>query len=230
MSTSDAFIHLPIHSAITASFTVTYILLLTTATITFIEALRTPIPFVRHVLNLETAISIIAGYFYSVFVGMIGNTENTKKFDWKQFTTLRYIDWSITTPLMLITLCLVTGSATHTPIRFSVMATILALNYIMLYTGYLGEIGKLSRMTATVAGFIAFIAMFGMIYWVFMSHKNVLSNTILFGVYLIVWSFYGVAYVLDEVSKNIALNILDAIAKCLVGIGLFLFYSKVIRL
>ena len=230
MSTSDAVIHLPIHSAITASFTVTYILLLTTATITFIEALRTPIPFVRHVLNLETAISVIAGYFYSVFVGMIGNTENTKKIDWKQFTTLRYIDWSITTPLMLITLCLVTGSATHTPIRFSVMATILALNYIMLYTGYLGEIGKLSRMTATVAGFIAFIAMFGMIYWVFMSHKNVLSNTILFGVYLIVWSLYGVAYVLDEVSKNIALNILDAIAKCLVGIGLFLFYSKVIRL
>lgn len=218
----------PIHTAITASFTVTYILLLTTATITFIEALRTPVPFVRHVLNLETAISVIAGYFYSVFVGMIGPQEG-KKINWKEITSMRYMDWSITTPLMLITLCLVTGSATNTPIRFSVIAVIIALNYVMLYTGYLGETGALSRWTALIAGFVPFFAMFGLIYWIFMSRNNVHSNNILFGVYLVVWSMYGAVYLLDEEPKNIAMNILDAVAKCLVGIGLFLFYSKVIR-
>ena len=42
------------------SFTLTYILLLTTGTITLIEALRTKIPLVRHIFNLETVISVIA--------------------------------------------------------------------------------------------------------------------------------------------------------------------------
>ena len=37
------------------SFTLTYILLITTGTITLIEALRTKIPLVRHIFNLETA-------------------------------------------------------------------------------------------------------------------------------------------------------------------------------
>ena len=47
------------------SFMVTFVLLLTTGTITFIEAIRTQNPMIRHIFNLETCISIIAGYFYS---------------------------------------------------------------------------------------------------------------------------------------------------------------------
>lgn len=218
---------LPIHSAIQASFTVTFVLLATTATITFIEALRTPTPYVRHVMNLETAISIIAGYFYTVFIGIIN--DKTSKYDWKDFTALRYLDWSITTPLMLISLCLVTGSATNVPIKLPVICAILGLNYLMLYTGYLGEMGSLSRPVATVAGFVPFVIMFSIVYAVFMSVKNVHSNNILFGTYLVVWSMYGVVYLLDEERKNIATNILDAVSKCIVGIGLFLFYSRVIQ-
>jgi len=215
----------PIQSAVQASFTVTYILLLTTATITFIEALRTPIPFVRHVLNLETAISLIASYFYSLFVGML----QQKTIDWKEFTTLRYLDWSITTPLMLIALCLVCGSATNVPIEFPVIATILVLNYAMLLTGYLGEQGYLDRITATLLGFAPFVVMFYMIYKIFLSKKYILSNYVFYFIFLVVWSMYGVAYLLEnEEWKNIAMNILDCLAKCLVGIGLFLFYAKVI--
>jgi bacteriorhodopsin len=215
----------PIDSSLQASFTVTYILLLTTATITFIEALRTPIPFVRHVLNLETAISLIASYFYSLFVGTI---QQRNEVDWKEVTMLRYLDWSITTPLMLITLCLVCGSATHVPIRVSVIFGILVLNYLMLYSGYLGERGHLSRLAANAMGFVPFAIMFYIIYRIFMSPKYVASNTIFFSIYVVVWSMYGLVYMLDEESKNIATNILDCIAKCLVGIGLFLFYAKII--
>ena len=50
------------------SFYITYVLLLTTAAITFIEAIRTQNPVIRHVLNLETCISVVAGYFYYIFV------------------------------------------------------------------------------------------------------------------------------------------------------------------
>jgi len=64
------------------SFNITYILLLTTGTITLIEALRTSDPRVRHIFNLETCISIVAGYFYSTFVTEINNSyDNHKKID-----------------------------------------------------------------------------------------------------------------------------------------------------
>ena len=58
-------------SIIHFSFMITYIILLTTATITFIEAIRTSSPQIRHIFNLETAISVVEGYFYSVFVTKI---------------------------------------------------------------------------------------------------------------------------------------------------------------
>lgn len=64
------------------TFYVTYTLLLTTAVITFIEAIRTPNAKIRHILNLETCISCIAGYFYSVFLTKI----NDKNLNWKIIT------------------------------------------------------------------------------------------------------------------------------------------------
>lgn len=99
----------------------------------------------------------------------------------------------------------------------------------MLYTGYLGEQGHLSRNTATMLGFVPFVVMFYLIYKIFMSTQFVLSNYVFFGIYIVVWSLYGFVYLLEkEEWKNMAMNILDCIAKCLVGIGLFLFYAKVI--
>ena len=53
------------------SFYITYSFLITTGTITFIEALRTNIVSMRHILNLETCISIIAAYFYGNFITML---------------------------------------------------------------------------------------------------------------------------------------------------------------
>ena len=107
------------------SFTITYILLLTTATITFIEAIRTPIPAVRHVLNLETCISVVAGYFYSIFTGKIDEfSQKNKAIDWSEITKTRYIDWSITTPMMLLALCLVLGQNNKIPVKFTVIGAI----------------------------------------------------------------------------------------------------------
>ena len=45
------------------SFYITYVFLMTTATITFIEAIRTDDKKVRHILNLETCISVVAAFF-----------------------------------------------------------------------------------------------------------------------------------------------------------------------
>ena len=50
------------------TFYITYAFLMTTATITFIEAIRTKDMKIRNILNLETCISVVAGFFYTKFV------------------------------------------------------------------------------------------------------------------------------------------------------------------
>ena len=214
------------------SFTLTYILLLTTGTITFVEALRTDNPFVRHIMNLETCISIVAGYFYSVFLQEIKSSSSSSfkqnKIDWGDITKTRYMDWCITTPMMLLTLCVVLGMHTKRPVHLPVFVCILFLNYLMLYTGYLGERGALDRTKATVLGFVPFFIMFAIIFFCFVYPKYVKSNYILFSLYFVVWSMYGLVYLLDEITKNIALNMLDITAKCFIGLGLWVYYTQVI--
>jgi bacteriorhodopsin len=213
------------------SFYITYVLLLTTATITFIEAMRTKIPTVQHIMNLETCISVIAGYFYSVFHDKIKNWNKTNEpIDWSEITELRYIDWSITTPLMLLTLSLVLSFNSKTKIRFHWFALILFFNYAMLYVGYLGETGKVERIMADIVGFIAFFITFGIIFIQYVLPRYNYDNYILFGLYLFIWSIYGIVYNFNEINKNIITNYLDLTAKCLIGIGLWVYYVKIIRL
>ena len=220
-----------ISPAIKFSFNITYILLLTTATITFIEAIRTKNPVVRHVLNLETCVSVIAGYFYSIFTTQINTYEKTNtNINWKEITETRYVDWSITTPLMLLALCVVLSTEINVVVHLPIILLIVILNYAMLYAGYLGETKVLDRTSANIAGFLPFFAMFGLIYWKYVAPKYSLTNCVLFYFFLIVWSLYGIVYLFDEVTKNIAMNILDLFAKCLIGLGLWVYYVHLVRL
>jgi bacteriorhodopsin len=207
------------------SFYLAYVLLLTTGTITFIEALRNNNPRIRHVMNLETCISVVAAYFYSIFQDKI-----KKKIDWQEISQLRYIDWSITTPLMLLSLCLVLSMNSKTIIHISSFLLILVLNYVMLYFGYLGETNKLDRTISDGLGFVAFFAMFGIIFKNYVLPKYSIDNYVLFSLFVGVWSIYGIAYLLPEIQKNILMNYLDVTAKCLIGIGLWAYYTKILRI
>lgn len=220
-----------ISTPIKFSFTITYILLLTTATITFIEAIRTKNPIVRHVLNLETCISIVAGYFYSIFTSKIAEYEKTNSpINWKEIVETRYIDWSISTPLMLLALCVVLSSEIKLSVHLPIIFVVILLNYAMLYAGYLGETQALDRVTANIAGFLPFFAMFGLIYWKYVMPKYNLANRTLFYLYFVIWSFYGIVYLFEEETKNIIMNILDLFAKCLIGLGLWVYYVHIIAL
>ena len=221
----------PVQYYVKFSFVITYILLITTGIITFIEALRTDIPSVRHVMNLETCISVIAGYFYSVFVEKIENfSKDDKPIDWADITVTRYIDWSITTPLMLLVLSYVLGQHTNRPVTLPIISSIVILNYMMLFIGYLGETKVLDHTTAMITGFIPFIMMFGIIFIKFVQPKYVRSNYIFFTVFVTIWALYGIVYIFNEQYKNIAMNILDCIAKCFVGLGLWVYYTKIITI
>ena len=79
-----------------------------------------------------------------------------------------------------------------------------------------------------VTGFGAFFALFYIIYNNFIKPKSVFANNILFGFYLIIWAMYGVVYMFNEEYKNIFMNILDCTAKCLVGLGIWGYYTKIV--
>ena len=54
----------PNERLVKVSFYITYAFLLTTATITFIEAMRNKDVGIRHILNLETCISVVNSRFF----------------------------------------------------------------------------------------------------------------------------------------------------------------------
>ena len=220
----------PVRYYVKFSFVITYILLLTTATITFIEAMRTPIPFVRHVLNLETCISVVAGYFYSVFVSQIEDFSNKGiEIDWADLSKTRYIDWAITTPMMLLALCLVLAQNAKKYVSFGVIGSIILLNYAMLYIGYAGENKMMPKSQSQILGFIPFIVMFSIIFFKYVKSSGSNANYVLYSVYFFVWSMYGFVFMLGEEYKNIMMNILDLTSKCLIGLSLWTYYTKIIR-
>jgi bacteriorhodopsin len=204
------------------SFYITYILLLTTGTITLVEALRTKSQTVRNILNLETCISIVAAYFYSIFISYVENGKTDK------ITTLRYVDWSVTTPMMLLSLILTILYNTKEVIHLKNIMTILGLNYGMLLSGYLGETGAVHHVVANVAGFVFFGGLFTYIYKTYMTKFSRVS-LILFLSYVILWSIYGIVYFFPQDEKMLGYNILDLTAKCLIGLFLWAYFANVVK-
>lgn len=244
----------PMPVTLRMSFYVTYVLLITTGTVTAIEALRTKVPNVRHVMNLETCISVVAAYFYGEFMrkldskaaslsrpsaGDDGATVSSALTveDYREINVTRYADWCITTPIMLLVLALVLthnnaiapkGSATvATSLAVGTYGAIVALNFAMLLFGYLGEIGKIPRTAGTVLGFSAFAGMFALLWLTMVRGSRSRANHVVFAMFLCIWSLYGVAYAFDEKTKNLFFNVLDCVAKCFVGLGLWAYFSGI---
>ncbi len=207
------------------TFYFTYVLLITTGTITLVEALATTNPIVRHVMNLETCISIIAGYFYSQFITKV--TTGSGVIDYKSINETRYNDWVITTPLMILALMIALSYNNKESVHVGTYITAVLLNFGMLYTGYLGEKNTISKKSGCILGFIFFIALFALIYFSFVKGSKAF-NFLLFGIYLLIWGLYGFVYLLDEENKNIMYNILDVSAKCFVGLGLWTYFTKIL--
>lgn len=219
-----------LYPLVKGTFTITYILLLTTGIIIFIEALRSGTSsFISHVMNLETAISVIAGYFYSQFMNEIIRSEETNThLNWEKINMYRYIDWSITTPIMLLVLCMFLANNINKIIPAFTYLTIVILNYIMLTFGYLGETNVTTKQNGLIGGFAAFFLMFALIYKNFVRPKFSRANWTLFGIYFVVWSLYGIVYMFDNELKNSLTNILDLTSKCFVGLGLWAYYTNIL--
>jgi bacteriorhodopsin len=221
------------------SFYITYAFLVTTGTITFIEALRTNIVAMRHILNLETCISIVAAFFYGNFIQKIKEEKDKKdKKDNNDDITItlqheindtRYVDWMITTPIMLLVLILAFQyNSGKKGVRFIDYMLILFLNYGMLGSGYLGEKHMISKLKANIVGFVFFALLFGYMYCTYlMKGGNSIANQQLYTIFFVLWAFYGIFYLTKENIKNAGYNVLDLFSKCFVGIYFWSYSSSI---
>jgi len=231
-------------SLVKSSFYFTYIFLITTGTICFIEALRNPVPQIRHIMNLETCISVVAGYFYGVFVNKLNlaekkmNEENEdseeenkkQELPLEKINDMRYTDWAISTPLMLLVLCMVLGMENKITVTFMPFVLILLFNFLMLGSGYVGELGKLSTTNANIIGFVFFSLMYGTIWKVYMTGSKVTKQSkVIFWLFVILWAMYGVFYQTPQLTKVFGYNILDLLSKAFVGIFFWFYLTKSIK-
>lgn len=188
--------------------------------ITLIEAIRTPSVAVRHIMNIETAVSFIAGLAYSIFNERIKDPQVKLS----EITQLRYMDWMITTPMLLLALLLFYNPSPNYPNIYQYLG-IVALNAGMLLFGYLGETEQITKLTGGLVGFLFFGAMLLYLY----SCCVPKGSYVVFGLFAAIWSMYGIAYFIeDEETKQIMYNILDIFAKAIFGVALWLYFGKVV--
>ncbi len=219
-------------SLVKNSFYFTYIFLITTGTICFVEALRNPDPKVRHIMNLETCISVVAGYFYGLFVDKIDKAEKDPKsqeLHLNEINDNRYTDWAISTPLMLLVLCLVLGMENKYIVKFSTFMLILFFNFLMLGSGYIGETGLLSKTSANMIGFVFFTLMYGTIWNTFMKYKKTINSLVIYFSFVILWALYGLFYQTNTLTKIFGYNILDLLSKAFIGIFFWLYLTKSVK-
>jgi len=205
--------------ALKTTFMASYLVLMGYTGLTLIEALRTPSVNVRHVMNIETTVSLVAGLSYALFNEMLKQpTVNLH-----DITRLRYIDWSITTPLILLVIMLFYNPG-HS--SFETYGQIVLLNWGMLLTGYLGEEGIISKWLGFAGGFLFFALVLMLLYTCCIPGK---ANHAVFYLFAIIWTGYGFVYLLDEEKKNIGYNVLDVISKALFGVVLYFYFGKVLE-
>jgi len=220
-------------NTIQKSFTITFVSLFVSAVLNLIESFRTTLPHVRNILSLEACIAIIAAYFYYMFrkktkhtMGS-GSVGSVGSIDWKEITQLRYVDWAFTTPMMLLGFCLILAHHSKTVVTAIGFLGLVLLDYFMLYFGYLGETKQMEKTYANMIGFIGYIGIFTLIFKNYV--KNSKFNYAIFTIYAIIWASYGIVYFLDDYNKNLAMNWLDLFAKSLVGIGMWAYFTKVVK-
>lgn len=178
----------------------------------------------KYILAIETTVNIIASVAYNSLLTFIN------PINYNNITLFRYLDWFITTPFLLISFTLYLqylknkNTQSKTQLEYDKLGIIIFLNLLMLIFGFLGEIGIINHILGCILGFIPFIIQFLLIWkW----YGDNLYNQNIFIIFIIVWSLYGIVYLLPNQPKNISYNILDIIAK--VGFGLLIWF-EVVRL
>jgi hypothetical protein len=121
--------------------------------------------FLKQMMILELIVQFIEGSFYIYWFYHFKSISN--------ITPSRYLDWSITTPTMLVNLLFYLRYLSSTePLDFftvlneewNTVLIILVLNWLMLLFGYLGETSRIPVYVGVTLGFIPFFFYYYLIY------------------------------------------------------------------
>jgi hypothetical protein len=188
---------------------------------------------IRQLLFLEITVQAIEGLFYVWLLLNFTSVTNV--------TPKRYIDWTITTPTMLITLIFYliflerreknedTVGLNFVDLAIengNTISNVFILNWAMLFFGYLGEMNVISTLTGVLLGFVPFLLYYYIIYQKYAVGSSSTGIKI-FWYFFIFWSLYGVVALLPYHLKNGLYNILDLFAKNF--FGLFLSYVILLK-
>jgi bacteriorhodopsin len=188
---------------------------------------------VREILWSEVAVQAVEFIFYCYLVYKIIFSHVPLA-----ITAQRYIDWSITTPIMLVNFALFflyLDNKKHANRSYfdlireeaPTLLKILAANALMLAFGYLGETGMLNINMSTALGFIPFAYIFKQLYSNYVGPDSI-SQSVFYGIFL-VWALYGVSAVLPFQAKNTTYNILDLFSKNVFGVFLSFYIARLPR-
>ena len=177
----------------------------------------------RDLLVVEIIVQIIEFLFYVWLIYYFSKVS-------RNITPFRYLDWSITTPLMLITLSAFLKQNGTSMMRLpdflsnyrGSIITIVLLNAAMLLFGLAGELGFMNVYLSTALGFIPFAFNFKYIKETFLPSDEDKFKNALFYWFVFFWALYGVFALMSYTIKNTGYNILDIFAKNF--FGLFLAY------
>jgi bacteriorhodopsin len=181
----------------------------------------------KDLLKVELVVQVVEIMFYIFLIFYFKKTA-------RNITPFRYIDWAITTPLMLITLSAFLNYDDTKPTRLKdflsehteTILKIVFLNASMLLFGLAGELGFLNPYTSTALGFIPFALNFKLIKDKFL-HSDDVTKNLLFYWFVIVWGSYGGFAVTSYTVKYTGYNILDIFSKNFFGIFLaYIIWSK----
>jgi hypothetical protein len=189
----------------------------------------------HNILSLEMGVQFVELFFYIyVLQSMAINSL-------PEMASMRYLDWVITTPVMLITTIIFYKYEEHLENNINQkidfwdflkthrdnIIGIIVCNFFMLFFGYLGEIEAIDIKLSLILGFF----FFGMTFYIIYKNYAVKSkNAIkLFYYVMIVWGLYGIAAIMSPYAKNTAYNILDIFAKNFFGLYLYYRISQIAK-
>ena len=187
-------------------------------------------PILNRIIIMETTVQFIEFIFYIWLVFSIQARS-------MNVTAIRYIDWFITTPIMLITTILFMAYNSNKE-EFKNKENIITVksvfkkdykliiqfvfyNFLMLLFGFLGEMNILNRYLSLSLGTLFFLLSFNIIYQYYGKLND--DNKDLFYFIFIVWALYGVSYLFNYQYRNASYNILDIFSKNFYG--LYIFYK-----
>ncbi len=177
----------------------------------------------RRALSIETVVNLIAAVVYMELRPALKSNSLARASD------LRYTDWLLTTPLLLVslTLFLQESPAAGAPngilggasINGMWLLILLLANTVMLLCGRQarGDPGSQAVISKPFIGawlcfLLIAVVYLTMYYWVWVVY-----------VFVAVWALYGVAFLAPVAMRESAYNLLDLVSK--VGFGMFLYFG-----